>query len=930
MDSVRAGIDIGSTTIKCVVLGKNNELLHAVYERHNSDIAETVLGMMRDVAEKFGNNPIKATMTGSGAMNMARLLELKHVQEVKAMSKAVREFIPDADAMVELGGEDAKCIVLLPNGSERMRMNDSCAGGTGAFIDQMATLLKTNADNLNEIAKTAEKPARISSRCGVFAKSDIQPLLNSDEPLGNIAAGIYRAIANQTIGQLAQGDLKAGQHIVLLGGPLCFSSELRRAFETHERLAGASFSCPESAEFFVAIGAALAAEDEAQTTFGILCKKLEELPSDESALDYLPPLFESCEALQKFREENPKTFEDEASMALSSNMFLGIDRGSTTGKAVVIDESGKIVWSSYEYNSGDVTAFANKISRVIYERDFQIRHSVAIGYGEEVLIKHGIAQSGEVETMAHLRAALELYGDVDYVIDVGGQDVKVFAFQDEQLRDVQLNEACSSGCGSFLKTYADSLGFTPEEFDELACTAEHPIDLGTRCTVFMGSNVKNAQRHGAELADIAAGLQYSVVKNLLYKVVKSNLSGRIVAQGGTLWNDGVYRALQIMTGAEVMRPKISGLMGAYGAALLARDRAAGAKWHEGKPIDANLVKFKLDLLLDRPREEQSETLFDWDDRGEIGIPLALGMFEDYPYWYAFFDALGFRVIPSSLSNSGTYERGISSIFSGTVCYPAKLLHGHIVDLVEKGVKRIWMPFIKWEVSEDRDANNHYNCPVVMGYPYAVESNMAEYLRKNGVQMYTMPLPFDKPRRMVKVLAEMDLFGGLRVDRLRSAMRRAIEAQRCFQMAIRLKGEIMLKEARASGKHVFVLAGHPYHIDPEVNHGIAELVNKLGVVVLTEDSVAHLTRSGKTRASNQWMYHARLYRAAKFVATQENVDLVQLVSFGCGLDAVTAIEVQGILEKAGKPYTQLKLDDISGTRPARIRLRSLLALLATRG
>ncbi|MFV0485454.1 MAG: acyl-CoA dehydratase activase [Candidatus Saccharimonadales bacterium] len=927
MGLIRVGLDVGSTTLKCVVLNAENELVHAVYQRHNSDIGATILTILSDAAEKFGDEPIVATMTGSGAIDMARQLGLRHVQEVKATSIAVRTFIADADAVVEIGGEDAKCIVLLPNGSERMRMNDSCAGGTGAFIDQMATLIKTDATGFNEIAKRSENPAQISSRCGVFAKSDIQPLLNSNRPLGDIAAGVYRAIASQTIGQLAQGDLKSGQHIVLLGGPLTFCSELRKAFEQHRRLAGAKFTCPKNAEYYIAIGAALSAASETCTSFGELHAKLKGLPAEKGALKCLPPLFENAEELQEFREKNPKMMSGGRSAGIDSRIYVGIDAGSTTRKAVFIDQDGNIVWSMYDYNDGSVKKFGEDVERVIYEQDLRVQHKVAIGYGEDVLVKSGVATSGEVETVAHQRAAQELYEDVDFVIDIGGQDVKMFEFSGGRLVDLQLNEACSSGCGSFLKAYADSLGLIPEEFDELACTAKNPIDLGTRCTVFMGSNVKNAQRHGADLADIAAGLEYSVVNNLLHKVVKKKLHGRIVAQGGTLWNDGVYRALQLTTGAEVLRPEMSGLMGAYGAALLARDRANGAKWHQAEPTDLNMVKFKLELLLKHNSDEyQDSHKNSWGDLGEIGIPFALNMYENYPFWNAFLGTLGYKVVLSDVSDKNTYEQGIWSIFSGTVCYPAKLLHGHVVNLVERGVKKIWMPFIKWENSEDKSATNHYNCPVVMGYPYAVASNMYEYLRGNDVTMYSDPIPFDKPKKLIAVLAEHELFKRFDKYDMRRALTNAQEAQKCFQMAVMLKGGQMLEQARESGLRTFVLAGHPYHIDPEVNHGIAELVNRLGVAVLTEDSVAHLARTGKTRMSNQWVYHARLYGAARFVAKQTDVDLVQLVSFGCGLDAVTATEVQYILEGAGKPYTQLKVDDVRDTRPARIRIRSLLALL----
>ena len=920
----RVGIDIGSTTIKLVMLDRNDELVYDIYERHGSDVRTTMLAVLQAAQSKLGDITFNIALTGSGALDLASKLEIPHIQEVKAAEIAIRHLFPDATAAIDLGGEDAK-VIVFKNGVTSYHMNDACAGGTGAFLDQMASLLNVSIEDMNELAAKATKPCQIPSRCGVFAKTEIQTLINANEPIENIAAGIYAAIANQSIGQLAKGELRGKQRIIFLGGPLSYSSELRQAFRTHAWLADSSFVLPKTAKYCVAIGAAMGSAENAKTeSFSSLLGAIQRVDDISAGITFRAPLFDDDHAYQQFLADNPIITHIDLPVEPGAKVYLGIDAGSTTRKVVAIDDDGEIVWSDYDYNRGSLKDFSARIRNEIIKRKFEVMHATAIGYGEKFLISDGLATSGEVETIAHLEAARKKYQDIDFVIDIGGQDVKIFHFEGSELRDVQLNEACSSGCGSFIKTYAETLGLSPEEFDQKACSAQKPVDLGSRCTVFMNSNVKSAQRHGASIADIAAGISYSVIANVLYKVTKTKLYGTVIAQGGTLWNNSVLRALELETDAKVIRPDIAGLMGAYGAALLAQKRAHGEHWFLNTPTDINMQRTKLDLLVNRKAEDYRSTNTSFQNE-RVGIPLALGMFEDYPFWHAFFSNLGYEVVPSNLSNAKTYERGIGSIFSGTVCYPAKLLHGHVIDLVERNIKFIWMPFIKWELSENRNASNHYNCPVVMGYPYAVKQNMAGYLTDHQVTMFADPLPLDNLQKLQKELHKVDFLAHIPARRLHEALIVANGARTAFHAQISLATDLAIAQAKQEERRIIILAGHPYHIDPEVSHDYASLINELGVAVITEDGVANKQTFDHPRVLDQWVYHSRLYRAAVYAIEHDDTDLIQIVSFGCGIDAVTSTQVQEILQNAGKPYTQLKVDDVRNPRAALIRIRSLLAL-----
>ncbi|MCL1839533.1 acyl-CoA dehydratase activase [Candidatus Saccharibacteria bacterium] len=927
MNSCRVGLDIGSTTIKIVVLDAADQILHKRYERHGADVGATLHRLITEAEQLFDGIEITVSMTGSGALSLSEALSINFIQEVNASELAIRRFSPETDTVIELGGEDAKAIFIYPD-KVGYEMNDTCAGGTGAFIDQMASLLDTDADGLDALAKLATKTHGIASRCGVFAKSDIQPMINSSVPQSEIAASIFLAVANQVIGNLMKGKKDRCHHVTLLGGPLAFTSELRHAFR--KRLPDAEVVCPENAEFYIALGAALASEKAPSTSLHKILESIEKAPALKVGLPRLKRLFADESERANFRR-NHKTKIVHAQVANQEPLFLGIDAGSTTFKAALINEDRQIVWSHYDSNRGNINERIERTKRQL--TGYNIVHSVAVGYGEDRIIKSGLANSGEVETVAHLTAAKFLNPKVDFILDIGGQDMKGIWVKDGVVSKVQLNEACSSGCGSFIETYAKPLGLTMDQFDDLACSSTSPVGLGTRCTVFMNSGIKQAQKEGIPLSDIAAGLSYSVVHNALYKVFRVNsaedLGRNIVVQGGTFLNDSILRAFELEVGATVIRPEIAGLMGAFGAALLAHKRA-----HNPKLIPKivshteelpNLYETKLNLLVNRHSEDY------WPSHDEplaphniIGIPLALNMFENYPFWHAFFSSLGYRVIPSQISDKTTYQKGIDTIFSGMVCYPAKLLHGHIIDLIDRGVKRIWMPLIKWELAE-KDQKKHFNCPVVMGYPHAVKQNMP-IIKASGATMFTDPLPYDKPRALLKHLIALPFVADHDRWRINRAFKNAQAADRQFKQAMHNAGKTALKYLAEHDVRGIVLAGHPYHIDPEVNHDIPKMLNSLGVAVLTEDSIAHLTENGQLRVSNQWVYHARLYRSARFVAQHANLDLIQLVSFGCGLDAVTSDQVQEILEAAGKIYTQLKIDEMSDSRPARIRARTLLFAL----
>ena len=993
---LRLGIDVGSTTVKLAVIDANNNLVYANYERHHTDIRATAKQLFERARKVVGDAEMHVSITGSGGMLLATWLDLEFVQEVIASKRAVETLIPQTDCAIELGGEDAK-IIYFDSGIEQ-RMNGTCAGGTGAFIDQMASLLKTDAPGLNELAKSATHIYPIASRCGVFAKSDVQPLLNEGAPPADIAASIFQAVANQTVSGLACGHPIRG-YVAFLGGPLQYLSELRERFYITLNLDEEHRIVPKNAHLFVATGAALAGETEKKVTFQQVIDALEALRDTQgSEVARLAPLFSTEDELRAFHERHdaevvPKGALDE----YHGRVFIGIDAGSTTLKAAVVGEEGELLYTWYDVNNGDVLGTARAIMNDIYDHmpaDCEIGHVTTTGYGEGILVQALRADSGEVETVAHLRGAQAFVPDVEFILDIGGQDMKCLQVRDGVIEHISLNEACSSGCGSFVASFADSMGMTVQEFAQAAVKGEAPVDLGSRCTVFMNSRVKQAQKEGATIGDVAAGLSYSVIKNALFKVIKlrdyDEIGKHIVVQGGTFMSDATLRAFEMLTGREVIRPDIAGSMGAYGAALLARDRAGEdgvstvldraalnalqvklTKVHCGRcsnnclltindfgggrrfitgnrcekgsgrsrkdKVEApNLFKAKNDLLFGR------ECLEPQDARhGTVGIPRALNMYENYPFWHAFFTKLGFSVVLSDQSTKSLYESGIESMPSESVCYPAKLSHGHVMNLLAKDVDFIWMPCVRWERKEDESATNHYNCPIVMSYPQALELNVDE-LSDPHVQYLAPFLPYDNKhelkRRLYEVVSvqrEEDAkqgkgrFRGTHITRkeIDEAVEFAWQADLDFKDTMHRLGDEALAWVEEHDGHGIVIAGRPYHNDPEINHAIPELVNSFGFAVLTEDSIAHKMEPERPiRVVDQWMYHSRLYRAARFVAARNDLDLIQLNSFGCGLDALTTDQVQEILEASGKIYTVLKIDEVSNLGAARIRIRSLMAAL----
>ena len=994
---LRLGIDVGSTTVKLAVIDEGNNLVYANYERHHTDVRATAKELFARAEKAIGDTPMRVSITGSGGMLLAKWLDLEFVQEVIASKRAVETLIPQTDVAIELGGEDAK-IIYFDNGIEQ-RMNGTCAGGTGAFIDQMASLLKTDAPGLNELAKGMERIHPIASRCGVFAKSDVQPLLNEGARPEDIAASIFQAVANQTVSGLACGHPIRG-YVAFLGGPLQYLSELRKRFYITLGLDEEHRIVPENAHLFVATGAALAGESDKHITFAEAIGLLENLADVQgSEVPRLAPLFADEAALEEFRTRHAQQVVPKGDIATySGRVFIGIDAGSTTMKAAVVGEDGELLYTWYDNNNGDVLGTAKTIMNDIYAKlpeGCTIGHVTTTGYGEALLIQALRADSGEIETVAHLRGAKAFVPDVNFILDIGGQDMKCLQVKDGVIEHIMLNEACSSGCGSFIASFADSMNMTVQEFAKVALTAEQPVDLGSRCTVFMNSRVKQAQKEGATIGDVAAGLSYSVIKNALFKVIKlrdfDEIGQWCVVQGGTFMSDATLRAFELLTGKDVIRPDIAGTMGAYGAALLARDRAGadgvsgvlsaealnaltvkltnvhcgrcennclltindfgeGRRFITGNRCEKgagrtrdknalkapNLFKYKNDLIFNREVLPADEA-----PRGTVGIPRALNMYENYPFWHAFFTKLGFSVVVSDQTSGKTYDAGIESMPSESVCYPAKLSHGHIMNLLAKDPDFIWMPCIRWERQEDGGATNHYNCPIVMSYPQALGLNVDELANKK-IQFMDPFIPYDKKNELkrrlyelVSVQREKDAaegrgrFKGAHITRaeIDEAVNYAWEADLKFKDDMHRAGDEALAWIEEHDAHGIVLAGRPYHNDPEINHAIPELVNSFGFAVLTEDSVAHkMTPERPIRVVDQWMFHSRLYRAARFVAQRHDLDLIQLFSFGCGLDALTTDEVQEILEKSGKIYTVLKIDQVSNLGAARIRIRSLMAAL----
>ncbi|MBQ4237240.1 MAG: 2-hydroxyacyl-CoA dehydratase, partial [Treponema sp.] len=1014
---VRIGIDVGSTTVKVVALGENDKLLYGAYERHRADIRNTIISVVSKCFDALESElpagkdqTISVKVTGSGGFSVSQWLGIPFIQEVVAATTAVRRLIPETDVVIELGGEDAK-ITYFKGGVEQ-RMNGTCAGGTGAFIDQMAALLETDAIGLNELAKGAGTIYPIAARCGVFAKTDVQPLINEGARREDIAASIFQAVVSQTISGLACGKPIRG-HVAFLGGPLHFLDQLRERFVVTLKLSEEETIVPENSQLFVATGAAYSAErtikgisrnQKAFSTISEFRENLKNLVGAEmQEVQRLEPLFKNQEELDEFlkRHAQEKALSGDLSKA-KGPVFLGLDAGSTTTKAVLTDTNGAILWRFYDVNAGNPVDLAVRVLKQLYSilpKDCYIARSVSTGYGEALFQAALGVDAGEVETITHYRAADFFVPGVEFLLDIGGQDMKCLRMKDGAITSIQLNEACSSGCGSFLDNFARTMGMNVQEFSKIALQAPKPVDLGTRCTVFMNSRVKQAQKEGATVADISAGLSYSVIKNALFKVIKlrnaEEIGKKVVVQGGTFNNDAVLRAFEKISGVNVFRPDVAGLMGAYGSALIAQDQ-----WEDlrrPKPDDPDqtpkdirssiasldqLETFKVDLelrrcgkcsnnclltintfttdrsikkfvtgnrcergaelgkddvIVDASNKEASQlddqvdtkhlaNLFDWKYKrlfqykplppekatmGDVGIPRVLNIYENYPLWFTFFTELGFRVRLSPRSSRGIYEKGLETIPSESVCYPGKISHGHLESLLSSGCKFIFYPCAPYEKQEDAGAGNHYNCPIVTSYSEVLRNNI-DQIRQNESILYLNPfLPiYDKDRlseRLYEVLSPH--FRTLTAQRVKKAVDAAWAEQEKFKKDVEAAGEEAIEDMIRHGANGIVLAGRPYHLDPEINHGIPEMIHGLGLAVFTEDSVAHLGQIERPlRVMDQWVYHNRLYRAAAFASQMPDLELVQLTSFGCGLDAVTADQVDEIMKAKSRMYTLIKIDE----------------------
>lgn len=980
-DAISLGIDIGSTTVKVVVLNHNKEILFSDYERHYANIQETLAALIKKAQDAVGDLIVRPVITGSGGLTISKHLDVPFIQEVVAVATSLQDYAPHTDVAIELGGEDAK-IIYFTNGVEQ-RMNGICAGGTGSFIDQMASLLKTDAAGLNEYAKDYKAIYPIAARCGVFAKSDIQPLINEGATKPDLSASIFQAVVNQTISGLACGKPIRG-NIAFLGGPLHFLSELRNAFIRTLKLTDEQIIAPENSHLFAAIGAAMNSKEDSAVNLSALYKKLAEGIKMDFEVHRMKPLFENEAEYEEFRQRHSVHTVKKGNLSeYRGNCFLGIDAGSTTTKVALVGEDGSLLYSFYSNNNGSPLKTAIKAIKEIYEilpEGVKIVRSCSTGYGEALIKAALMLDEGEVETVAHYRAASFFEPDVDCILDIGGQDMKCIKIKNNTVDNVLLNEACSSGCGSFIETFAKSLNYEVEDFAKLALFAKNPIDLGTRCTVFMNSKVKQAQKEGATVADISAGLAYSVIKNALYKVIKitnpKDLGNKMVVQGGTFYNDAVLRSFELISGCEAVRPDIAGIMGAFGAALIARDHydgsettmlsidqiyelkfetslarcgkctnnctltinkfTGGRRFISGNRCERGLGKEKNADNIPNLYEYKMKRYFDYEPlpedrapRGTVGIPRALNMYENYPFWHTFFTRLGYRVVLSPPSSRKIYELGIESIPSESECYPAKLVHGHIKWLIDNGIKFIFYPCIPFERIEFPGANNHYNCPIVTSYSENIKNNVEE-LRDPSIEYANPFLSFESEEILSNRLVEIFTKKGISKNEIREACKAAWEELANAREDMKRKGEETLAYLRASGRRGIVLAGRPYHIDPEINHGIPEMINSFGVAVLTEDSVSHLGKVDRpTLVVDQWMFHSRLYAAASFVRTQPNLELVQLFSFGCGLDAVTTDQVNDILSDSGKIYTVLKIDEVSNLGAARIRIRSLLSAVRER-
>lgn len=979
----KLGIDIGSTTVKVSIIEDGGKLLFADYKRHFANIQETLADLLREGEEKLGALTVEPVITGSGGLTLSKHLGIPFVQEVVAVATSLKDYAPQTDVAIELGGEDAKIIYFT--GGIDQRMNGICAGGTGSFIDQMASLLQTDASGLNEYAKNYKAIYPIAARCGVFAKTDIQPLINEGATKEDLSASIFQAVVNQTISGLACGKPIRG-NVAFLGGPLHFLSELRAAFIRTLNLGTDQIIAPDHSHLFAAIGAAMNSDPKTTASLHDLIERLSHGIKMDFEVKRMEPLFTDEADYEKFRTRHASHDVKKGDLATyEGNCYLGIDAGSTTTKVALVGEDGSLLYRFYSNNNGSPLATAIRAMQEIHDQlpeNAQIAYSCSTGYGEALLKSALMLDEGEVETISHYYAAAAFEPDVDCILDIGGQDMKCIKIKDGTVDSVQLNEACSSGCGSFIETFAKSLNYSVQDFAREALFAKNPTDLGTRCTVFMNSNVKQAQKEGASVADISAGLAYSVIKNALFKVIKitnaSDLGKHVVVQGGTFYNDAVLRSFEKISGCEAVRPDIAGIMGAYGAALIARERYDTSKTTSMLPIDKILnLTYKTTMarcqgctnhcvltinrfdggrqfvtgnrcergLGGNKQKKDIPNLFDYKyhrmfdyepltadlaPRGTVGIPRVLNMYENYPFWAVFFKELGYRTVLSPKSTRQIYELGIESIPSESECYPAKLAHGHIEWLIRQGLTYIFYPCVPYERNETPEAGNHYNCPMVTSYAENIKNNV-ESLTDHKVHFRNPFMAFTNEEILTKRLVEeFTRDQSIPEKEIRAAAHKAWQELIASRQDMEKKGEEVIAWLKETGHHGIVLAGRPYHVDPEINHGIPELITSYGFAVLTEDSVSHLGRVDRPLiVTDQWMYHSRLYEAASYVKTQPNLDLIQLNSFGCGLDAVTTDQVNDILTRSGKIYTLLKIDEVNNLGAARIRVRSLIAAIRVR-
>ncbi|TBX18342.1 2-hydroxyglutaryl-CoA dehydratase [Clostridium perfringens] len=970
----KIGIDAGSTTLKCIVLNEEDKILYSNYERHYSKVREKLIEELENIKGIIENKKFKIAITGSAGYGISKEYNLPFVQEVFATTLAIKRYYDDVDVAIELGGEDAK-IIFLTGGFEE-RMNSSCAGGTGAFIDQMAHLMGLTVDEMDNLSLKHENIYEIASRCGVFAKTDIQPLLNQGARKEDISASVFQSVVNQTIGGLAQGRSIEGK-IMFLGGPLYFCKGLRERFIKTLKLKDNDVVSPENAQVFVAIGSAIySKEDNKKYEYEELLNIIKENHNEISTMNIIDPLFNSEEEYNEFKERHQKAKVKVSDINnYAGDAYIGIDAGSTTTKVVLIDKEDNILYEYYGSNKGNPIEVVKKELKHIYNicgEKIKIMGSAVTGYGEELIKKAFSIDFGIVETVAHYIAASHFNPKVDFILDIGGQDIKCFKIKDGIVANIMLNEACSSGCGSFIESFANQMGYDVETFSKLGLFAKHGADLGSRCTVFMNSSVKQAQKEGATVEDLSAGLSVSVVKNALYKVIRAKsldeLGKNIIVQGGTMYNDAILRAFEKELGMNVIRPSISGLMGAYGCALYAKRKNLKESkiiskedlesfTHKSKIAKCGLCTNRCNLTInifndgekyisgnrcEKPTgNKKSESIpnmyqykykklreyesLDEGKRGTIGLPMVLNMYENIPLWATFFKELGFKVVLSDESNKKMYLKGQHTIPSDTVCYPAKLAHGHIENLISKNIEHIFYPCMSYNFDEGI-SDNCFNCPVVAYYPELLKTNVKELDSNNFMMEY---LSLNNKKLLSKQLYEIlnKTFGDIKQKEVKNALEKAYIEYEKYTKHIKEKGEEFIEYAKNNNKKVIVVAGRPYHIDPEINHGIDKVLSSLGIVVLTEDSIEVSHEKPKVNILNQWTYQARLYNAAYYVAKNKDMELIQLVSFGCGTDAITSDEVKDILERNNKIYTQLKIDETNNLGAAKIRIRSLLEAIA---